>query len=133
MTAVEATQLGGAVLSLVVAIVIPIYLIRRSERRADRERDAAGEAVTMVALNAALVKERDKLQVELKEVKAEWSRKYDQLRDELEAEAAQAKRQYEAEHQALRQRIKHLKQEIDDLNQRLWTGKGPPRPQTDDE
>jgi len=133
VTAVEATQLGGAVLSLVVAIVIPIYLIRRSERRADRERDAAGEAVTMVALNAALVKERDKLQVELKEVKAEWSRKYDQLRDELEAEAAQAKRQYEAEHQALRQRIKHLKQEIDDLNQRLWTGKGPPRPQTDDE
>jgi len=139
MTAVEATQLGGSIVAVIVAVVMPIYLIRRSERHGAQERAEAarllkesGQEVSWIAINKALVKERDKLQAELEEVAVQCARKHDELRDRLEAEAALLKRRYDEEQATLRLRIKHLKDEVDELNQRLWTGKGPSRPEPGD-
>jgi hypothetical protein len=135
VTAAEATTLVGVVVSLISAVVVPIHLVRRSERRAKQDREderraevAAGTEVSWVAINKAIVKERDDLRAELHRVSKVHERQIQDARENLEKETEKLKAHYDLELARANERIKQLSEEVDRLYKRLYGASGDPRP-----
>lgn len=136
MTPAEVTALAGVVVSIVSAVFVPIYLVRRNEQRAARERAEAvrtgallDASVTWESINRAIVKERDELRAELKQTRADSARDYAALKTDMNRQIAELQEKHAAERVKSEERITNLTVEIDRLYRRLY-GKENPTPFT---
>lgn len=134
MTAAEITELAGVVVSLLAAVIVPIYLVRRGDAKVALERletarlaALAGSAVSWEAINKAIVKERDELRKELKEATARHTAQLTEMRLQLNQEADEQKKRHDYELARANERIGQLSEEVDRLYRRLYQQGDAPR------
>lgn len=132
MTPSEITALAGVVVSLLSAVFVPIYLVRRNEERTKRERADVARALKLLdstvsweSINRAIVKERDELRGELKQARAESTREYNALKTEMNRQIVELQRKHAVDRKRDEERIRNLTVEIDRLYRRLYGGPNP--------
>lgn len=149
MTLGELTGLIGIPIAVIASIVLPIYLNRRSEKRA-AAKDAAklareqaeGTEVSWEAINRAIVKERDTLksdlatqaarhaieiakmrdahQTEIAELHNRWEKSAAEMRRQLDIEASELKQRYDEEMSSMSTRLAECQRKVSLLYGELY-------------
>jgi Skp family chaperone for outer membrane proteins len=138
MNLVELTGLVGAATALVSTVLVPVYLNRRSERRAlDREHRrreaelAEGTEVSWEAINRAIVKERDTLKgdlstqaashkIELAKLRESHQREMSELNARWERASTEAKDRHDQETAGWAQRLTDCQEQVRRLYGELY-------------
>lgn len=137
MSVVELTTLLGAAAALFGAVFIPLYLNRRSEKRSlarDRAREQAeleeGTEVSWVAINRAIVKERDALKLDLASQATAHTAEIATMRAAHAQEIADLKRGHDDEMSTLSARLTECQDKVQKLYRELYELQKllPPRP-----
>lgn len=135
MNPAEITALAGVVVSLITAVVVPVYLVRRGDAKAAQERveaarlaAAAGSEVSWEAINRVIVKERDDLRKELKDATVLYADQLREVRLQLTQDSDELTRRHDYALSRANERIGQLSEEVDRLYRRLYQQGNPDTP-----
>jgi hypothetical protein len=122
----ELTFYLALLVTFMASVGVPLWVLRRNTAQAKAEREAkaatdaaAGETISWEAINRALIDQRDRLDIALKEAAVEHRQALQDMRDSFVEEAARLKQRTDADQDRAHAKIEQLAAEINSLYRRL--------------